>query len=358
MNDYDDSNVGSLDPKNIRIDLETQSRVTIDPAVVEEYVEAMQNGNVFPPIRIFCDQETDVYVLVDGFHRYFAWLKAFPDTEIPVTVEFRSTLEAQWTSFGVNKDHGLRRTNADKRKAVEGALLFDASIDNEEKFQTERYEFKHQSDRKIAEHVGVSHMTVNRVRAEMVASGTLLQMETRTVTRGDQIYQQNTANIGKSNDKGTPEEFAQKFAKVTNQRHKNEWQRWFNASELKCENCSLYYPEDGVMICGASGDPKTPDDLICDNFDKSSKPKVYGPDPVIILTIDPEQDADLNVDKSQKETKTYKPYAPRGSIRVPLPPDNFELFVQLLFNEFDKKYLKNAVVRGLYRIEHPEEENR
>lgn len=72
------------------------------------------------------------------------------------------------------------RSNAEKRRAVEQALQ-----ENPEK-----------SDRAIAEEVGVSHMTVNRVREELKPTVTKLQSEsaTRTGRDGRTI---NVANIGK-----------------------------------------------------------------------------------------------------------------------------------------------------------------
>ena len=52
------------------------------------------------------------------------------------------------------------------------------------------------SDRQIAEHVGVDQKTVLKYRAEMESSEEIPQIETRTVRRGDQEYEQDTTNVG------------------------------------------------------------------------------------------------------------------------------------------------------------------
>ena len=62
-----------------------------------------------------------------------------------------------------NATHGQRRTNADKRKAVETALMDE--------------EWGAKSDREIAGLCAVSHMTVNRVREELGAAGRLSQSD-------------------------------------------------------------------------------------------------------------------------------------------------------------------------------------
>jgi len=53
------------------------------------------------------------------------------------------------------------------------------------------------SDNAIAEHVGVSHTFVGKVRAEVGASCNECKIATRTVTRGRTTYEQDTTNIGK-----------------------------------------------------------------------------------------------------------------------------------------------------------------
>ena len=103
----------------IRIDGGTQMRSELDQGRVKEYADKMREGEVFDPILTVYDGTT--HWLVDGFHRYFAAQECgFKD--ISVTYKPGSLEDAQDMSLGVNGKHGLSRTNADKRKAVETAL--------------------------------------------------------------------------------------------------------------------------------------------------------------------------------------------------------------------------------------------
>lgn len=55
--------------RSIRIDGGTQSRAELNNTTVDEYTEAMLEGDTFPPIVVFFDGSS--YWLADGFHRYF-----------------------------------------------------------------------------------------------------------------------------------------------------------------------------------------------------------------------------------------------------------------------------------------------
>jgi len=105
---------------DIRIDGGTQGRVVIDQQTVQNYLECMNNGDIFPPIFTVFDGVT--YWLVDGFHRYHAYMLC--DTKnIDVNYKPGTLEEAQVMSFGVNGTHGKPRTNEDKRKVVLEALV-------------------------------------------------------------------------------------------------------------------------------------------------------------------------------------------------------------------------------------------
>jgi ParB-like chromosome segregation protein Spo0J len=103
----------------IRIDGGTQPRETIDQATVDEYAEAMERRTRFPPLVVYFDGENAW--LADGFHRYYAALKAGVQS---VDVDWREgTLEmAKLYAAGANAEHGLRRTPGDKRRAIEMVL--------------------------------------------------------------------------------------------------------------------------------------------------------------------------------------------------------------------------------------------
>jgi transposase-like protein len=91
---------------------------------------------------------------------------------------------------GANADHGLRRTNADKRRAVE-TLLRDG-------------EWSQWSDREIARRCQVSAPLVGNIRRELSVNG--LQIETtRKVERGGKTYEMETSKIAdKSTSRAKP----------------------------------------------------------------------------------------------------------------------------------------------------------
>lgn len=132
----------------IRIDGQTQPRVEIDEDVVAEYAEDMAAGFPFPPVVVFCEGATAW--LADGFHRYHAAKRAGLDRMQALAYGGGATL-ARWYACGANRTHGLRRTPADKRRAVEMALALHPE----------------KSDRAIAEHVGVSNHLVADVRRQL-----------------------------------------------------------------------------------------------------------------------------------------------------------------------------------------------
>lgn len=172
--------------KAIRIDGGTQSRVEIDDDIVSEYADAIKAKAVFPPMVVFYDGAE--HWLADGFHRWHALNKAGKaSTEIEIRIGTRR--EAVLFSFGVNGTHGMRRTNADKRKAVE-SMLNDP-------------EWAAWSDNKIAETCGVSHPFVAEVRRSILKP---LQdtPAVRTVERAGKTYQQDTSKIGKQLSQSKP----------------------------------------------------------------------------------------------------------------------------------------------------------
>lgn len=143
-----------LKPEEMLVNGGTQPRAELTFDVMEDYAEQMRSGAKFPPITVFFDGKD--YWLADGFHRIGAHLRAFnEDTPIEAEVIQGTQSDAQWYSFGVNKTHGLRRTNPDKERAVRAALSHTKS--------------KTLSDAAIADHVGVHRNTVLRIRHEWEA---------------------------------------------------------------------------------------------------------------------------------------------------------------------------------------------
>jgi len=126
-----------IEVAKVRIDGGTQMRATIDEQVVAEYAD-LYRGKVAMP-EIACAYDGVDHWLVDGFHRWHAMQAAGIKWCSP-TVTSASRTEAQWMACGMNMGHGLRRSNADKRKAVLAAFALRPEA----------------SDRAIAEHCGVS----------------------------------------------------------------------------------------------------------------------------------------------------------------------------------------------------------
>jgi len=99
----------------------TQIRVRIDKGMVDQYTEDYKNGADMPPLDVYCEPNSDRYILADGFHRHRAAIN-LGYTEIDCIVHQGGMLEALVHALGSNAEHGFRRTNADKRHAVEMAL--------------------------------------------------------------------------------------------------------------------------------------------------------------------------------------------------------------------------------------------
>lgn len=97
----------------------TQIRVKLNKDVIDAYREDIEAGDDMPPVDVFHDGER--YILSDGFHRYFAHIGANRE-EIDCNIHSGGMKEALIHAMGANHGHGLRRSNADKRHAVEMAL--------------------------------------------------------------------------------------------------------------------------------------------------------------------------------------------------------------------------------------------
>ncbi|MCK4602822.1 MAG: hypothetical protein KAU28_10180 [Phycisphaerae bacterium] len=137
----------------IRIDGGTQPRVAIDQGIVDEYAEKYSNGVDFKPVIVFFDGAT--YWLADGFHRYWA-NKRIDCDYIFANVHQGTQRDAILYSVGANATHGLRRTNADKRKAVL-TMLTDTKVSLND-------DGNPWSDSEIARRCAVDHKTVKKHR--------------------------------------------------------------------------------------------------------------------------------------------------------------------------------------------------
>jgi len=138
----------------ITLDPRLQLREKVDAEAVEAYAEVYLEGKSLPPVLVY--QEDQRFWLVDGYHRVAAKVKASQDS-IECEVTPGSFQEAFQRALEVNQDHGVRRTNGDKRRVVSRALENEVT--------------KNWSDRLIAQKCGVSNRFVGLVRAATSTRG-------------------------------------------------------------------------------------------------------------------------------------------------------------------------------------------
>lgn len=134
----------------IRTDGGTQMRAKIQEEVYLDYRDKWLEGVKFDPVDVFYDGTT--YWLGDGFHRFYGAREAKLE-KIPANIHQGTQRDAILFAAGANATHGLRRSNADKRRAVE-TLLNDP-------------EWVKWSDNKIAEQAAVSVQFVSNIRKEL-----------------------------------------------------------------------------------------------------------------------------------------------------------------------------------------------
>jgi hypothetical protein len=160
-----------LELHELEHDTATQSRAAIDPDTVERYGELMRDGHKFDPIIVFYDGVR--YWRADGWHRS-AGAEWAGKKSIACLIYQGSKEDAILYACRANSQHGKTMTNADKRKCVELVLKLKGDW----------------SDRAIADHVGVTHPFVAKVRGEVVtvttSTGTSLseQFEKRIARDG------------------------------------------------------------------------------------------------------------------------------------------------------------------------------
>jgi hypothetical protein len=191
----------------IKIDPAIQQRVAgTSQEVVQEYAQAMRDGNEFPPPTVFSPDGV-TYHLGDGFHQAEAYRLAHPDAhEIACEVRYGGHDDALEYACGANASHGLQRTTQDKRKAI--LTLLDSK------------NWAQRGDREIARQCKVSHPLVAKVRREYLESNSRCRANVekrakpqlrdanaketaagtearrRTVTRRGKSYPMSTARIG------------------------------------------------------------------------------------------------------------------------------------------------------------------
>ena len=170
----------TLKLSEIRIDGGTQSRVAIDNELIKDYAYALTEGAHFPAAVVFFDGADNW--LVDGFHRFHA-SSSIGALSMECEVHQGTQRDAILYSLKVNDSHGLRRSNADKKKAAL-TLLNDA-------------EWSQWSNREIAKKCGVSSTFIDHIRASLQTVCSEKPTERTYTTKHGTETTMKTSNIGK-----------------------------------------------------------------------------------------------------------------------------------------------------------------
>lgn len=140
----------SIPVDELVLDAGTQSRVAISEETVEAYVEVLEKSGAqwpFPELDVFHDGSR--YLAADGFHRALAARRS-GRASVPCRIHQGTSWDALLFGMTANDTHGLRPTQADKRRCVE--VLLDSG--------------KRLTQAQIADIAGVSRRTVERIVAE------------------------------------------------------------------------------------------------------------------------------------------------------------------------------------------------
>jgi hypothetical protein len=180
--------VKELKISDIRIDGGTQIRKELNLDKVSEYAQLMDDGIEFPLITVFFDGSSTW--LGEGFHRLSSERKR-GSTTIKANVINGTVEDAILFSLGSNK-HGLNMTAEDYRRSIQIMLKHP--------------KWSEWSNAQIAKHIGVSAMTVGRVKKEnnpdKVAKKTYVDKHGNESTM-------DTSNIGKKKPKDKPKKDTQ-----------------------------------------------------------------------------------------------------------------------------------------------------
>lgn len=140
-------NIQKIDVSAIVADGQIQMREKMSREAIEDYADVF---DCLPPLQVVYDGS--MFWLVDGFHRLEA-AKLAGIERVTCQVVDGTRRDAVIMACGANAAHGLRRTNADKRRAVLTLL--------------EDEEWSKMSNRKIAECVGLNRRLVDKIRNEI-----------------------------------------------------------------------------------------------------------------------------------------------------------------------------------------------
>ena len=151
--------------ETIEMDASIQCRAVIDTATVGEYAERMTEGDVFPPVVLFGTAGKSW--IGDGWHRVLA-ARQIGIVGIEADLRAGGRKEALTHALGANAANGLRRSPADKQRAIEVCVK----------------EFPELTQAKIAEMVGCSQRYVGMVKDGLNRNTSIEIPATITTARG------------------------------------------------------------------------------------------------------------------------------------------------------------------------------
>ncbi len=157
----------------------TQPRETLDQDHIQDLIHSLDRGEELPAVLAYYDGQH--YWLCDGFHRDAAY-EARAKDKIKAVIRAGTLSDAQWHSYCVNQHLALKRSNADKQRAVIGSLKHPYGIAK--------------SNCQLAEHCGVDETTVRRWREKLESDGEIATCASREVIRNGKPYKQDTTSIG------------------------------------------------------------------------------------------------------------------------------------------------------------------
>lgn len=163
---------------NLELSPAMQARTAIKEGTVQDYAEAMESGAKFPPITVMAvNGSAKAFCVIDGWHRVQAARACGKDSIACEVIDGTTSEDAMWAAAGMNISHGLRRSNADKARAVSLALQVRPDATYEE----------------IASHCGVSVSMVasyfNAMNEVAAADEAIADEETETDTRVEVVQE-------------------------------------------------------------------------------------------------------------------------------------------------------------------------
>lgn len=139
-------------------------RDRLDEATVQQYEQVLDQ---LPPVLVY--QIGQQQYLVDGFHRCEA-ARRQGRTDITVEVRSGTDSDAYVAAIAANTSHGLPLKSKERRRAAKEFLKL----------------FPDRSNRWIGEDLGLSHHTIEVIRAELEAGGQIAHLNIQTGRDGKQ----------------------------------------------------------------------------------------------------------------------------------------------------------------------------